>query len=187
MASQDREDPVQELISQYLPTATLSEARNLVHRFQEGEAFRLYVVRRIWLVIPAGLVMLLVSLACAAATVLFLAGGGSWFALPAFLLAPFILIGSLFVQLYVFFSWLESRALAQAFRRRTRPVQGALAKWLAKKTGADMGAFPPVPWILAAVVLFAPLAMLMVVAVKVALLLIPLALLTPILYALFDR
>jgi hypothetical protein len=44
-----------------------------------------------------------------------------------------------------------------------------------------------VPWILAAVVLFAPLAMLMVVAVKVALLLIPLALLTPILYALFDR
>jgi len=89
MASQDQEDPVQELISQYLPTETLSEARNLVHRFQEGEAFKLYVLRRMWLVIPAGLVILLVGLACAAATVLFLAGGGSWLALPAFVLAPF--------------------------------------------------------------------------------------------------
>jgi hypothetical protein len=187
MASQDREDPVQELISQYLPTATLSEARNLVHRFQEGEAFKLYVLRRMRLVIPAGLVILLVSLACAAATVLFLAGGGSWLALPAFLLAPLILVGSLFVQLYVFFSWLESRALAQAFSRRTRPAQGALARWLAKKTGADMGTFPRVPWILAAVVLFAPLAMLVLAAPRVGLLLIPLALLTPILYALFDR
>jgi hypothetical protein len=187
MASQDREDPVQELIRHYLPTETLSEARNLVHRFQEGAAFKLYVVRRMWLVIPAGLVILLVGLACAAATVLFLAGGSAWLALPAFLLAPFILIGSLFVQLYVFFSWLESRALAQAFRRRTKPAQGALARWLAKRTGADMGTFPPVPWILAAVVLVAPLAMLALAAPKAALLLIPLALLTPILYALFDR
>ncbi|TMI03006.1 MAG: hypothetical protein E6H43_05095 [Betaproteobacteria bacterium] len=100
---------MQELIRQYLPTETLSEARNLLHRFQEGEAFKLYVLRRIWRVIPVGLVIVLVSLACAAATVLFFAAGGSWLALPAFLLAPFILIGSLFVQLYVFFSWLESR------------------------------------------------------------------------------
>ena len=187
MASQDREDPVEELISQYLPTETLSEARNLVHRFQEGTAFKLYVVRRMWLVIPAGLVILLVGLACAVATVLFLAAGSSWLALPAFVLAPFILIGSVFVQLYVFFSWLESRAIAQAFRRRTKPAQGALARWLAKKTGADMGTLPPVPWILAAVVLVAPLAMLAFAAPKAALLLIPLALLTPILYALFDR
>jgi hypothetical protein len=50
-----------------------------------------------------------------------------------------------------------------------------------------MGTLPPVPWILAAVVLLAPLAMLAFVAPKAALLLIPLALLTPILYALFDR
>jgi hypothetical protein len=187
MASQDREDQLQELISQYVPTETLGEARNLVRRFQEGEAFKLYVLRRMWLVIPAGLVILLVSLACAASTVLFLAGGGSWLALPAFVLAPFILIGSLFVQLYMFFSWLESRALAQAFRRRARPAPGAFARWLAKRTGADMGTLPPVPWILAAVVLLAPLAMLALVAPKIALLLIPLALLTPILYALFDR
>ncbi len=187
MASRDREDQLQELIGQYLPTETLSEARNLVHRFQEGEAFKLYVLRRLWLVIPVGLVIVLVSLACAAAIVLFLAGGGSWLALPAFVLAPFILIGSLFVQSYVFFSWLESRALAQAFRRRSRPAQGTFARWLAKKTGADMGTLPPVPWILAAVVLLAPLAMLAFAAPKAALLLVPLALLTPILYALFDR
>ena len=187
MASRDREDQLQELIRQYLPTETLSEALNLVHRFQEGEAFKLYVLRRLWLVIPVGLVIVLVSLACAAAAILFLAGGGSWLALPAFVLAPFILIGSLFVQLYVFFSWLESRALAQAFRRRARPAQAALARWLAKKTGADLGTLPPVPWILAGIVLAAPLAMLAFVAPKTALLLIPLALATPVFYAVLDR
>jgi hypothetical protein len=187
MATRDREDPVQELIRQYLPTETLSEARNLVHRFQEGEAFKLYVLRRIWLVTAVGLIILVVSLACAAATVLFLAAGGSWLALPAFVLAPFILLGSLFVQLYVFFSWLESRALAQAFRRRAKPAQGTFARWLAKKTGADMGTIPPVPWILAAVVLAAPLAMLALVAPKIAFLLIPLALAAPVLFAVLDR
>jgi len=50
-----------------------------------------------------------------------------------------------------------------------------------------MGKLPPVPWILATVVLFAPLAMLAYFALNVALVLIVLALLMPILYARFDR
>ena len=174
-------------IAQYLPVETLKEARNLASRFQQGEAFRLYVRRRILLVIPAGLVFLLISIACAVASVVFLAQArSSLLALAAVVLAPFILIGSLLVQIYVFFSWLENRALARTYGHRTSPPRGMLAAWLWNKLRVDMGKAPPVPWGVAAIVLFAPLAMLALVALKVALVLIALAILAPLVYARFD-
>jgi hypothetical protein len=173
---------------QYLPVETLKEARNLASRFQEGEAFRLYVLRRILLVIPAGLLCLLISVACAVASVVFLAQArSSLLALLAVVLAPFILIGSLLVQIYVFFSWLENRALARTYGHRTKPAPGTIAAWLWKKLRVDLGKAPPVPWAMAAMFLFAPLTMLALVALKVALILIALATLAPLLYARFDR
>jgi len=51
----------------------------------------------------------------------------------------------------------------------------------------DMGTPPPVPWILAAVVLFAPLVMLAFVELTAVLVLIVVAILMPILFARFDR
>ncbi len=187
MATPNRKDPAQHWIVQFLPLETLKEAQNLAHRFQEAEGFRLYVLERKRLMIPAVLVIVLISIACAAGTVVFLAGAYSLLALPALLLAPVILIGSLFVQVYVFFYWLENRALARALGHRAKPAQGMLAAWLSRKLGVDMGTFPPVPWILATIVLFAPLAMLAYFALNVALVLIVLAILMPILYARFDR
>lgn len=187
MTTPNRKDPAQHWIVRFLPLETLSEAQKLVHRFQEGEGFRLYVLERKRLVILAVLFIVLVSIACAAGTVVFLAGAHSLLALPALLLAPVILVGSLFVQMYVFFYWLENRALARALGHRAKPARGMLAAWLSKKLGVDMGTFPPVPWILATVVLFAPLAMLAHFALNVALVLIVLTILMPILYARFDR
>ena len=77
-------------------------------------------------------------------------------------------------------------------RRRTRYTitakgRRALAAWLSSKFGVDMGDFPPVPWVLATIVLFAPLGMLASFAFEFALGLIVLAALAPILYARFDR
>ena len=187
MATPNRKDPAQHWIVRFLPLETLLEAQKLVHRFQDAEGVRLYVLDRKRLVIPAVLVIVLISIACAAGTVVFLAGAHSLLALPALLLAPVILIGSLFIQMYVFFYWLENRALERALGHRAKPAQGMLAAWLSRKLGADMGTFPPVPWILATVVLFAPLAMLAFFALNVALVLIVLAILMPILYARFDR
>jgi len=187
MPTPNRKDPAQHWIVRFLPLNTLKEAQNLVHRFQEGEGFQLYVLERKRLVIPAVLVIVLISIACAAGTVVFLAGAYSLLALPALLLAPVILIGSLFVQMYVFFYWLENRALARALGHRAKPAQGMLAAWLSRKLGVDMGTFPPVPWILATAVLFAPLAMLAYFALNVALVLIFVAILVPILFARFDR
>ena len=50
-----------------------------------------------------------------------------------------------------------------------------------------MGALPPVPWILTAIFLFAPLAMLASFAAGFASAVIVLAILAPIVYARFDR
>jgi len=187
MPTPNLDDPAQHWIVRFLPLETLSEAQNLLERFQAGEGFRIYVLERIWLVLPAVLVMVLISIACSAGTVVFVAGAYSLLTLLALLLAPVILIGSLFVQLFVFFYWLENRALAQALGHRAKPAQKMPAAWLSRKMGIDMGTLPPVPWILAIVVLFAPLAMLAYFALNVALVLIVLIILTPIVFARFDR
>ena len=63
--------------------------------------------------------------------------------------------------------WIKSRALARAHARRSEPA--------------------PVPWGLAAIFLFGPLAMLAMVAVKLALVLIALQILAPMIYARLDR
>jgi hypothetical protein len=153
---------------------TLKDARDLATRFQDGQGFRHYVSTRMPLVIPTGLLFLLISIACAAATVIFLAERHPMLALPGLLLAPLVLVGSLFVQVYVFGSWLENRALARALGHR-------------KNAGIDLGELPPVPWTVAAIFLLAPLALLAVVSAKAALVLIVLAVLIPVLFDRIDR
>jgi hypothetical protein len=187
MAAPNRKAPAQHWIVRILPLETLKDALNLARRYQEGKAFRLYVLGRIWLIVPVCVLMLVIGISCAVATLIYLADMSSWLALPALLLLPLVLIGSLFVQAYVFFYWLENRALARALGHRAKKPQGPVARWLATKVGADMGTSPPVPWILAALFLIAPLAMLGSFAPGFTLLLVAAAILAPILYARFDR
>lgn len=166
---------------------TLSDARKLATRFQEAPGFRDYLRRRLPLVVPAGLLFVLISVACAATTVIFLADRHPMLALPGLILAPLVLLGSVFVEFYVFFSWLEGRALAKALGPRGARPKGLLGTWMLKKLRIDMCEFPSVPWSLAAIFLFLPLVFLVVVATRFALVLIVLAVLTPILFARFDR
>jgi hypothetical protein len=182
----NREPSAQEKIAQYVFLGVLQDALNLVRRFQEVEGFRAYVLKRMWLVVSIGLLMLVTSLGCAAATVLFIGGTRSLLVLLAMLLVPFVLAGSLFVQAYVFLAWLESRALAQALHRKA-PARGPVAVWMMQKLRVDMGSLPPVPWVLAAIFLFLPLAMLVMVAPTLGALLIVLHILAPVVFARFDR
>jgi hypothetical protein len=165
---------------------TINEARGLLQRFQQGEGFQRYVHSRMASIAPVALLMLVTSVAFAAATVVFFAGTRFWLGLPALILSPFILLGSLAVQLYVFFSWLEGRGLALALGHRTAK-HGRVAAWIAKNLRADMGARPALPWLFAAIFLLAPLVVLMAVSAKAAIALILLHLLSPIFYARFDR
>lgn len=153
---------------------TFREARDLAMRLQDGPGFRQYVGARMPMVIAAAVPYVLISIACAAATVIFLADRHPLLALPGLLLAPFVLLGSLFVQGYVFLAWLENRALARALGHR-------------KTSRLDLGELPGIPWGPAAIFLLVPLAILAVVSAKAALVLILLAVLTPILFAHYDR
>ncbi len=154
---------------------TFADAREFAARLQNSSGFQEYLRSRLVLLVPAGLVFLLISVACAAAMVIVLADRHPLLALPALVFAPLVLVGSLFVQAYVFASWLEDRAIAHALGRR-RP-----GRW-----GIDMGKLPPVPWALAAVFVFVPLVLLAFVAAPAALVLLVLGLATPVVYARLD-
>ena len=168
-------------------TDPLKDALNLANRFQQGELFRKYVVERMWLVVPAAFLMLATSLALAFGIVMFVGGTRPLMVLLSLLLAPLVLVGSLFVQGYVFLSWLEGRALAKSLGRRARKARGRVAAWIQKHLDADLGTLPPVPWLLAAIFLGLPLLSLLMAAPMLAIAVIVLQVLAPVAFARLDR
>ena len=153
-------------IAQRLVVGPLQDATRLMQTGQEGP-FHIYLRNRRALLVPIGLLMAVTSIACAAGTVLFLGGTRSALVLLAILLVPFVLLGSFFVQAFVFVGWLENRALAQTLHRKA--------------------ALPPVPWLYAALFLILPLVMLVHVVPVLGLVLIALGILAPIAFARLDR
>jgi hypothetical protein len=139
------------------------EAPNLLRRYKEGDTFRQYVQRRVPVVVGALLVFLAVGATTTAAMVVFFAGTSTLAALVCLILAPFVLIGSLFVQTFVFFSWLERRAISNA------------------------GGLPDIPWTLAALFLGLPFFILGLVSIKAAVTLLLVAVLMPVAYAYLDQ
>jgi hypothetical protein len=172
--------------AQSLFFAPVNDALGIVRRFEEGRGLKTYVMERMTLVAPIGALIVVTSFACAAATVLYLGGTRSLFVLLAFLLVPFVLAGSLFVQAYVFASWLEGRALAKALHRKPAPPRGPISIRL-RKAGIDMGEMPPVPWLMVTLFLALPLAMLLAVVPDFAAVLILLHLAAPVVFARLDQ
>jgi hypothetical protein len=167
MITQNRQFFSQDFLAQHSPKRALKEAVNLLHRYQEGASLRLYARKRLRLVVPMAVLVLVTSFACMAGVVGYFSGA----ALLGMVLAPFVLLGSLFVQAFVLFSWLETRALAHAFGGRKAPALG----------------FPPVPWLLAAIFVAAPILLLVDVAPKAAFALLAVHVLAPIMFARLDR
>jgi hypothetical protein len=149
----------------------LHEAPNLLQRYRHGDAFRRYVQRHSALGVAALAVFLMVSTATTAAMVVFLGGTSELAVLACLLLAPFLLVGSLLLQAFVFFSWVEQRAIDRVAGRRPCTIQEHL---------------PHVPWALAAVFLAAPFFILALVSIKVAVTLLLVFILTPVAYSLLD-
>jgi hypothetical protein len=185
MAIAERPQSAPHKLAHYLFLGVIDDALGLAQRYQEVQGFRGYVRNRMNLITPIAMLMVVTSVGCAAATVLFLGGTRPMLVLFSILLVPFVLIGSLFVQAYVFGAWLENRALAQALHHSPRRP-GPLAARL-RKAGIDMGTLPRVPWVLAALFLFLPLAMLTDVVPKLGFGLIALLVITPFVYARLDR
>jgi len=170
------EAPVQTALAHYLPLEkNYTDAMKLFARFRQAQGFRKYLQRRAAFVVPMVALFVLISVACTAATVIFLADRHALLALPGMLLAPFVLVGSLFVEAFVFFSWLEGRALTQALgRRSTRDF--------------DFGQMPQnVPWVLGVLFLVLPLFIMASVSFTAAFVLILLVVGNVVAIAKFDR
>ena len=172
MATQTKGRPEAGGTANFAFIGTINDALGLFNRFREGETFRHYVEQRMRLVAPMCCLMLFIAVASGAGVMLALGQVHHGLVLAGVVLMPVILVGSLFVQAYVFFTWLENRALAH----RSHP-----------DADAGMGPLPQVPWAPVAVVVLVPLAVLAAVAWKAALGLIVLAALAPFAYAALDK
>ncbi len=118
---------VQTRIVKFFVTDTAADARNLFQRLQEVDSLRSYVRRNRWLVTLESLVIVLTSFASLLGIFTLLPELHWFFVLPLIVLLPVFLGGSLFVQAFVFFSWLEGRSLARVLGRRGKQAPGPLA------------------------------------------------------------
>jgi hypothetical protein len=160
----------------------LTEARNLAQRYEKGDAFRLHVRARSSLVVPVLLLFLAFSIALGLG--LFGVMGTSGFGVfLAMVFVPFVLLGSFALQCFVFFSWLELRALEPMLPHHAAPARG---NWLCRLR-SRLGKPPPaIPWIAVTLLVFIPFLLLALASLKAAALVLVAAVLTPVVYALLD-
>lgn len=183
MATKTRVKERQPLV---IPTPKIVEdALALAARYRNVDALRRHAVQRKPLLQGASAVLVLLGLACGAGVFVFFAGSGGWVALPAMMLSPIVALGALFVLFYVFFSWVEARALAKALGHRTARAW-ALETWLRRKARIDLLARPAVPWIPAALLVALPVALLVAAAPAAGIALILIAITGPLAYARLD-
>lgn len=164
----------------------LTETQNLWQRFQRGGAFRIYLRDRLQFVIPALAIFLAYSVATTAGTVISLGGTRSILVLFGLLAAPFVLIGTLYVQVIVFFLWLENRTIARATRHIPPTPKAELAATAAGLLSVARG-FPLAVQAIGAAILIVPLAFLWSLSPSLALLMLVLMGATPFAYSLADR
>ncbi|NIO42539.1 MAG: hypothetical protein GTO41_21780 [Burkholderiales bacterium] len=178
---------LQNRIVRFLVTNTLEDARALLRRFQEVESFNTYVHERMAGVLAAVLGMFLISMGCVMGIVTLLPDMHWTFVLPMLLALPIVLAGSLFVQVYVFFSWIEGRSMELALGSRRMTKRGAITLWVQQKFKLDLGPSPSVPWLLTTIFLIAPLLLLASSWLPAAVAFMTLGILLPLTYAFLDR
>ena len=163
------EDPLPLRILRYALLDPIDDARDILRRLQNNEAFQHYLRKRTLRALPLVVGIVLTSLASSAAAVFFFLRAGTLLALAAtIVVAPIVLIASFSVQAYVLLSWLEGRSLAKLQEHRRPRHRGPIGQWLVRSYRIDMGPLPQVPWIPALVFFLLPAAMLAQVAAPFA-------------------
>jgi len=158
----------------------LVEAPNLLRRYRDGDAFRRYVDDRAPLVVAVAVVFLMFSLATTAGAVVSIGGTHSFLVLLMLVVAPFLLAATFLTLIFMFFSWLENRSLMLTLARVKKP---------ARRPGLSglLAGLPPIPWLLVAVFVAAPLALLASLSPAAAVLMLLLAAAAPAAYAFLER
>jgi len=162
---------------------TFIEAQNLLKRYRDGKAFRHYVEERMPLVFLAVIVFLAYSLATTAATIVFIGGTHGFLTLLAMLIAPFLLIGSLASLLFIFFSWLETRAMAHV---TGQPAVGREHLRSLPVLRSALGRLS-VPWLFAGIFVLVPFIITALVSGKTAAVLLVGTILAFVAFSFLDR
>jgi hypothetical protein len=162
------EDSLQFRVLRYALLDPIDDAREILRRLQNNEAFQHYLRKRALRALPLVVGIVLTSLASCAAAVFFSLRGTLLALVAMVLVAPIVLIASFSVQAYVLLSWLEGRSLAKLQEHRRPRHLGPIGQWLARSYRIDMGPLPQVPWIPALVFFLLPAAMLAKVAAQFA-------------------
>jgi hypothetical protein len=162
------EDSLQFRVLRYALLDPIDDARDILRRLQNNEAFRHYLRKRALRALPLVVGIVLTSLASCAAAVFFSLRGTLLALVAMVLVAPIVLIASFSVQAYVLLSWLEGRSLAKLQEHRRPRHRGPIGQWLVRSYRIDMGPLPQVPWIAALVFFLLPVAILTQVATQFA-------------------
>ena len=115
-------DQALRLLSHYAPRAVMEKARDLALQIEREEAFRTYLLKKMWLIIPAAFLFAAVSFTVGALLfrgALPYAPDTAW-ARPAFLFVTVsIAFVSFLLQLCFLLSWFQQRAEREGVLPRT--------------------------------------------------------------------
>lgn len=108
-----------DILAHFMPRGVLRDLQQLANAFQNEDLFRDYVGRRIGYLAVIVLIFVLIATVCAATTMLSVprlvpppAGAGLKFL--AFLCGLFVWAAGTMAQVYLFFGWVQERALEKA-------------------------------------------------------------------------
>jgi hypothetical protein len=118
-------------IAHFIPDDVVRELRLLALKLQRDETVRLYILWRMWMVIPLAFIFLAVAGVCVVGIVKFTdtvypSPAPFWLSLSTVALLPVVFIGALTTQLYVLLSWLERRATREHLPAPGAPPAGAI-------------------------------------------------------------
>jgi len=175
-----------DLLGQLWPPSVLRDARELLLKFQRDEVFREYLAARIWAVLGMLLLFFLISTVCAIDIMfnsvrLIRLPVPVWYRGFALLLGAAVWVGGMVAQIYVFLILLEGRAAQKD--RSARGIRVAVPPGVLAHLKYSR-ALPA--WILVALCVAVPLAIVAGHAPLLALLLVALAILAPVIFKKFD-
>ena len=118
MSSDNRSKGAAELLGHFLPQQALGELRDRALHFQREEQFRIYLLRRLWFIIPIAIVSVLAGTACAAGAMLLL----RFLPQPApgwlvFGVGALVWLATIIAQIVALLAWLHRRAFLPPRRK----------------------------------------------------------------------
>ena len=175
-----------DLLGQLWPPSVLRDARELLLKVQRDEVFREYFAARFWAVLAMLLLFVLISTVCAIDIMfnsvrLIPPPVPVWYRGFALLLGAAAWVGGMVAQIYVFLIWLEGRAAQKD--RSARGIRVAVPPGVLAYLKYSR-ALPA--WILVALCVVVPLAIVAGHAPLLALLLVALAILAPVIFRKLD-